>query len=497
VAGITTRARGAARAGSLALIAGVLAVSASPSAASAASSAVVDFTASGYTLGFHSPDQQNGWWMAKSVDFSLVDNSTFPLAGLPTGRSLQFSNATHLSGGAHLVSPTIDAAGEPSTGAGANTFETSFTVASATGAPQPGLAVDVALDGASRFGGVVNLRHTDEGLEIGSYWYPAGAADDSLASWRSAVFATVDAAVPHTIRAVATFIVDAPDTLDIYVDGVLVSAGSGATTWEAYSVSDGDRSVDGISFKTTSSAPSADGIGYRAGLPTAPATEGKGFLFTAIAYSVRTTSTQPPTVEPMPTPTAPAPPKPEPAPVAPSTPEPTPTEQPPVTLDSVIEEFGADTAALLETYLLETGRDVPPDLEELLTVDGALDLSDFSAWLAWTGDDTVKLYGYSTPTYLGTFPVVNGRAEISGVDLTVLGEGDHHLLIVGEQSGAFEVAQLAIPAAETAQPPADTPAAPIAAGDAGLPIWVIAAIAAVLLAVAIAVVVVLRRRAVY
>jgi len=255
--------------------AATLALIAAPLTASAATSTAIDFTAAGYTVGFHSPDKQNGWWMAKSVDFSLVENADFAASGLPAGgRSLQFSNATQQSGGAHLVSPTIDPAGEPSTGAAANTFETTFTIASATGGVQPGLGVDVALDGASRFGGVVNFRHTADRLTIGSYWYPAGAPDDSVSSWRSAVFTSVDPSVPHVIRAVAVFLEDEPDILQVYVDGTLVSGGSGATTWEAYSGSDGDRSVDSLSFKTTSSAPTADGIGYQFNLPEAPDTAG-------------------------------------------------------------------------------------------------------------------------------------------------------------------------------------------------------------------------------
>jgi hypothetical protein len=283
-----------------------------PSAAWAAPSTTVDFLASGYTTGFHSPAGQNGWVQAKNVDFSLVDNSSFPAAGLPAdGRSLQFSNSTIESGGAHLVSPLVDPAGESTTNAVGNTFETTFTVASATGGLQPGLGVDVALDGASRYGGVVNLRHTDAGLTIGSYWVPADATSADLPAWRSAVFATVSPDVPHAVRAVAIFLDDQPDVLQVYVDGALVSSAA-ATTWEFYSTiagTGGDRSVDSLSFKASSSAPSADGVGYTSGLPTAPATQGLGFLFSDISYGTSTSAPPVPTEQPE-LPAAPAEPSP-------------------------------------------------------------------------------------------------------------------------------------------------------------------------------------------
>ena len=298
-------------AGGIALL---LAVAAVPASASAATSATIDFTASGYSTGALKPAGQNGWWQAKVADYSLVDNSSFPASGLPSsGRSLQFSNASIPSGGAHLVGPTIDAAGEPATTAPFNTFETEFTVASATGALQTGLGVDVAIDGASRYGGVVNLRHTAAGLEIGSYWVPEDAADASLGSWRSDVFATVDATVPHTIGIKAVFLEGQADSVQVFVDGTLVSDGSGVTTWEFYHViagTGGDKSVDGLSFKSTASGPSADGIGYTSGIPALPSAAGQGFLFTGISFASSTGA------PPLPTETPELPAEPDPSPDA-------------------------------------------------------------------------------------------------------------------------------------------------------------------------------------
>jgi len=286
----------------------------SVSAAALPTSTAIDFTADGYTVAPLSPAGQNGWVGARTdIDFALVDNASFPNAGLPAGRSLQFSNSTVKGGGTHLTSPLIASAGEPSTSATANTFDVTFTVASATGALQPGLGVDVAIDGASRYGGVVNLRHGATGLEVGSYWVPYGATSADVAQWRSAVFTTVDATKPHTIRVVTMFLAGRADTFDVYVDGILVSGGSGVTTWETYSAiagTGGDNSVDSISFKTSSSAPSPDGIGYVTAA-AAPATLDLGYLFSGISYSVREDSpalpTAPPALPPAPEATPDAP----------------------------------------------------------------------------------------------------------------------------------------------------------------------------------------------
>ncbi|WP_345803283.1 hypothetical protein AAIB33_09450 [Microbacterium sp. AZCO] len=264
-------------------------VLASPSAANAVPSQTIDFSAAGYTLGEGSPAGQNGWTAtAAPFDYALVDTSAFPDSGLPAGVSLQVSNAIDPDGTDYLRSPGVDPAGKAGApGALFNAFAAEFTVASATGAVQDGLRLDVALDASSRDGGVVNLRHTDRGLEIGSYWVPEDATDTDIPDWRSAVFAVVDPAVPHTIRVEELFRANASDVVRIYVDDVLVTGCSEITSWEHYHALAGEETddlVDEIGFRMTSSAPSADGIGYDTGLPAAPATENAGFLFDGISY---------------------------------------------------------------------------------------------------------------------------------------------------------------------------------------------------------------------
>ncbi len=112
------------------------------------------------------------------------------------------------------------------------------------------------------------------------------------------------------------------------------------------------------------------------------------------------------------------------------------------TLAEISAKFGGDTVLLLAKYLADTGKIFPPLLSEIIANpdDASLDLSDFSAWLTWShGDTTVSLWGYSSATYLGTFPVVDGHIIATNLDLTKAGEGEHHILIVGEQSGSYGV----------------------------------------------------------
>ena len=80
------------------------------------------------------------------------------------------------------------------------------------------------------------------------------------------------------------------------------------------------------------------------------------------------------------------------------------------------------------------------------------DLSDIdvsqplSGELPWPNDedDWVDVYAYSTPIFLGTFPVVNGKVQLTGVDLSALEAGKHRLVFIGQTSGATSVAAFAI-----------------------------------------------------
>ena len=80
------------------------------------------------------------------------------------------------------------------------------------------------------------------------------------------------------------------------------------------------------------------------------------------------------------------------------------------------------------------------------TTDNPLDSLDvsktFSGTLPWSDgvDSFVDVYAYSHhPAFLGTFPVVGGLVQITGVDLSALEEGGHHLVFVGQTSGTVSV----------------------------------------------------------
>jgi len=138
---------------------------------------------------------------------------------------------------------------------------------------------------------------------------------------------------------------------------------------------------------------------------------------------------------------------------------------PPVTAQIVLTELGSSTAQLLEVYQAANNGDAPPRAAEVLTIAGGeieagtgaiLSTTNFVASMPWSGssdDQWVDVWAYSTPTHIGTFSVINGVLKITGADLSALAAGDHHLVLVGQTSGASEVMGSAI--AEPASVPGD------------------------------------------
>lgn len=148
--GTTSPHRSALRATILVLIAGALAWAALGSSSPAAwaegtDSVDISFSEAGYEPGLRSPVGQNGWsfdtrttW---NYDYSLAAVSDFPASGLSADVALRFSNATGTSSIGQLISPALGVRAGESSVAPHNTFTTEFTIASATGAYQEGLAV--------------------------------------------------------------------------------------------------------------------------------------------------------------------------------------------------------------------------------------------------------------------------------------------------------------------------------------------------------------------
>jgi hypothetical protein len=74
---------------------------------------------------------------------------------------------------------------------------------------------------------------------------------------------------------------------------------------------------------------------------------------------------------------------------------------------------------------------------------------DYTANVAWySGDSFVDVYAYSTATYIGTFPVVNGAVQVNltSAQLTALGAGAHTLVAVGQSSGGVNSASFTVTA---------------------------------------------------
>lgn len=135
----------------------------------------------------------------------------------------------------------------------------------------------------------------------------------------------------------------------------------------------------------------------------------------------------------------------------------------------------ADTDEL-EDLIADEGLDPETETEQFVTT-GAVntDLSQIDAALPLDGayenwkdpaDAFVDVYTYSTPVFIGTFPVVNGDVVLTGADLSHLEPGVHHFLFRGQTTGALAVVRFTvIGLAATGQ---DAEATMIGAGAAGL-----------------------------
>ena len=137
--------------------------------------------------------------------------------------------------------------------------------------------------------------------------------------------------------------------------------------------------------------------------------------------------------------------------------------EPPSTNTDQLEVF-------IETHDLDVSGTTDSFVPSAETVGNALDSLDasktFSGTLPWPdrADSFVDVYAYSSPVFLGTFPVVNGKVQITGVDLSALAAGGHHLVFVGQTSGTVSV--MAIVVAKGLAVTGVDPAVPI--GAAGI-----------------------------
>jgi len=124
-----------------------------------------------------------------------------------------------------------------------------------------------------------------------------------------------------------------------------------------------------------------------------------------------------------------------------------PPAQPPASdsadLDELIASQGLDVSATTASFTAADGTS-GSDL-------GPIDTSEpFSGTLPWsnTADSFVDVYAYSSPIFLGTFPVVDGKVRLDGIDLSALEAGGHHLVFVGQTSKQTAVMALTVAAAK-------------------------------------------------
>jgi len=168
-------------------------------------------------------------------------------------------------------------------------------------------------------------------------------------------------------------------------------------------------------------------------------------------------------------------------------------------------ELPAANTDRLQEIIETQGLDVPGTTDSFVpsgdTTGNALDSLDvsktFSGTLPWSdgADSFVDVYAYSSPVFLGTFPVVNGKVQITGVDLSALQAGGHHLVFVGQTSETVSVMAVTVVAPEVAAvvPASSSSVLAVTGVDPAVPIG--AASSLLLLGLGLLIVAARRRRA--
>ena len=264
------------------------------SAVASADSANINFEGSAYTIG--SINGQDGWSATGSAGPSCGNAQPYDeeVSGSngTTGfgsQSFRISNAvTSSCFGDQAFAPGLaQQAGEP----GAldkngnpvvspqSHFETQFSIASATKAEQPGLAISVSPDGG--LGDRMSyLRFVDQ--SDGTHVYFDDVTDpthaDGADTFNETDVATLSYAAPHTIKLSMDF-VSGPDNdiVKVYVDGNLVHTG---TSWEDYYRYDSESNPGLVDASRT-----VDTVLFRASGTAVPTNQGNGYLFDNLTYT--------------------------------------------------------------------------------------------------------------------------------------------------------------------------------------------------------------------
>lgn len=234
-----------------------------------------------------------GWVLpsGSSEDASVTADGAFRISN--AARAPFFTHAGYVTP-ALTVSAAETAVGPSSV----NTFDTSFTVASANGAYQEGLNIGIAFGDVAqtwgRSGGNLYFIHKNGVLNLVSFWAEPsknGTPPVTSASivWTEKVHATLDPTVPHNIRAVVRFY-DGPDNdvVEIYADGERVGT---ASTFEGYvqikadPVAQPGAPIGALDFMSGANTTSSTGLSLISSAAKVPALLGNGFTFAGITYS--------------------------------------------------------------------------------------------------------------------------------------------------------------------------------------------------------------------
>ncbi|MDJ0377332.1 hypothetical protein [Cryobacterium sp. PH31-L1] len=105
------------------------------------------------------------------------------------------------------------------------------------------------------------------------------------------------------------------------------------------------------------------------------------------------------------------------------------------------------TSSELAAFLTGAGVVTGTAASAGLPADGLDVTKSYTATVDWAAaDGFVDVYAYSTPTLVGTFPVVNGKVQavLSPAMLALLASGSHTLVFTGQSSGAVQAVAFSI-----------------------------------------------------
>src|SRR3989344_4686225 len=268
------------------------------------SAVAVDFEDPPYTLGLI--DGIDGWTStgAAGSGCAIYDHAVTSSFGVPDFglQSLRISNAVTSGcfGDMTFSKSLTDEAGETDAQASAfsggtlqNHFEAEFSIRPMQLSEQPGLFLSVSPDrGDGARMSYLGFADTPGGIDINFYDVQDENAGFQVANFVETMVATgLSRATTHTAKFVIDF-VDGPsnDTVDIYIDGVLVHSG---TTWENYFRFDTESQGTPHDISLENKSRTVDSLLFRTGGPAAPDTLGMGYLIDNLTMS-SSPSTPPP-----------------------------------------------------------------------------------------------------------------------------------------------------------------------------------------------------------